>query len=186
MLLRYFYHTYHSFWKACVNILPTCPSMQHMCFWCGQKLEYGIWPSRTEITPSYEPLSWCWESNLGSLEEQPMYLNSEPSLCIPLLSIILFAAHRCTLSKLWQFSCASVSYNIRKINSLWALVLGTSNTMILAIIYILNVRKLRLREFKPYLLLLSIIILLLWTYKLPMVERTVERKKLQFFIHFNL
>lgn len=41
--------------------------MQHMDSWCLQKLKEGIRLSGTGVLGSWEPLSLCWELNLGLL-----------------------------------------------------------------------------------------------------------------------
>lgn len=45
--------------------------------------EEGIRSSATKATKDCKPPCWCYELNLGSLEEQPALLTTESSLSLP-------------------------------------------------------------------------------------------------------
>jgi len=47
-----------------MSVLPACMSVHLICVLCS-------WRSEEGVRYSCEPLSGCWELNLGPLEEQP-------------------------------------------------------------------------------------------------------------------
>lgn len=57
----------------CMDVLSECMSVYHV-----QRQEEGIEFSGAGIRDSCE-LRGCWELNSGSLEEQPVLINTEPS-----------------------------------------------------------------------------------------------------------
>jgi hypothetical protein len=63
----------------CMNVLPAC--MCYVYHACLMPMEVGedIGYSETGVTESSELPCWCWEPNLGSLQEQEVLLTTEPS-----------------------------------------------------------------------------------------------------------
>lgn len=66
-----------SFWKCLflyvyLFVLPVCMSVHHVCAWCLQRPGEGIRSSGTGFTDGCGSPCRCWESNLGSLQEQPV------------------------------------------------------------------------------------------------------------------
>ena len=56
-----------------MSVLPASSiPVDHLYAWCQQWLENGIGD-----TDAYEPSGGCWELNLDSLQEQPVFLTSE-------------------------------------------------------------------------------------------------------------
>ena len=53
--------------------LPACMHVYHMYAWCLKMPEGGIRSSGTGVMDGSEPPCWCWESNLGPLEEQVFF-----------------------------------------------------------------------------------------------------------------
>jgi hypothetical protein len=49
------------------------------CIQCPHRVRRGLWISGTGDADGCEPPSRCWELYPGSLEEEPLPLNAEPS-----------------------------------------------------------------------------------------------------------
>ena len=64
-----------------VCVLPACKSAQHMTHnhLCPQRPEEGAGSPGARVTDSCEPPCGGWELNPGPLEEQPVFLTTEPS-----------------------------------------------------------------------------------------------------------
>ena len=69
-----------------MDVLPGCMSVHRVHGWYPVRPEEGIISTGTELLILVEPPGGCWESNLGSLEKEPLPLTSEP----PLWPIFLF------------------------------------------------------------------------------------------------
>lgn len=62
-----------------MDVLPACMSVLSMRAWCLQGSEGSIGFLRTRVTDGCELPCRCWESNLGFLEGQPVFLTTEQS-----------------------------------------------------------------------------------------------------------
>lgn len=59
-----------------LGVLPACMSSYHM----HAVFSEAIGLPETEVTDGYKSLWECWEMNQGTLEEQLVFLITEPSL----------------------------------------------------------------------------------------------------------
>jgi hypothetical protein len=62
----------------CTGVLPARMSVYHLCNTLGS--QKSVESSGTGVTDSCEPPCGCWELNPEPLEEQPVFLTTEPSL----------------------------------------------------------------------------------------------------------
>jgi hypothetical protein len=62
----------------CLNVLPACVRMYHMCIWRPWKPEDGIRFPVIGVTGSCKLPCGCWELNPGPLQEQPVLLTIPP------------------------------------------------------------------------------------------------------------
>lgn len=113
---------FDSFLKKVLYVCE-CFAYMYVCFACmpgrcrGQKRS-----PRSEVTVSCETPCWCWESNSGPLEDQPVFLTSGPSfqsrprLCI---KFIICMKAKCmkrraqgsrVLSSTAGFSCENLAW----------------------------------------------------------------------------
>jgi hypothetical protein len=60
------------FYFMCVGNLLTSMSVYCVCSWCLRRPEEGVRSPGTRVTDGCEPPYPCKESNLGTLEEQPV------------------------------------------------------------------------------------------------------------------
>lgn len=67
-------------WMLCLHVCKCT-----MCIHCWESLKVldPLKLMTSEVTDGCKPLCWCWEPNLGPLEEQPVFFTAEPFL--PLL-----------------------------------------------------------------------------------------------------
>lgn len=75
-----YYHTYY-FSFICfmyMHVWPTC-NMYHTHGWCLQRPRKGIRYPGTGVTKGCELLCGCWDPYLNPLQEQQVFLTSEPT-----------------------------------------------------------------------------------------------------------
>ena len=65
-----------------MGVLPECVSVHYMQA-DPRRPEERVRSQGTRVTGGCELPCGCWELNLGPLEEQPVFLTSEPSLQAP-------------------------------------------------------------------------------------------------------
>jgi hypothetical protein len=75
-----YYYYYYYYYFTCIGPLPACICTTFICLVPSE----GVKPPDTGVTYSCELPCWCWELNIGPLEEQPVLLITEPSLQSPL------------------------------------------------------------------------------------------------------
>jgi hypothetical protein len=66
----------------CVGILDSCMSVHCVCAWCLQRTK-EVGSPRTGIRNGCEPPCGYWESNQGTLKEQPLTLTVNLSFQLP-------------------------------------------------------------------------------------------------------
>lgn len=64
----------------CINVLPSCVYVQHVCAWCPRRSEEGVGYPRPGLMDNCEPPCRCWKLNPDPLQEQPVLLITGPSL----------------------------------------------------------------------------------------------------------
>lgn len=74
------FHFFKCICFMCISVLLTCMSGHHVCAWCSQRLEEDIRSPRTRSIDSCDHPCGCRESHMGSLEQQPVFLITTPSL----------------------------------------------------------------------------------------------------------
>ena len=79
----------------CVSVLPAFVSVCTTFTKCPQRPEEGVRSPGTGITEGCELPRGYWELNLGPLEEQPVYLTTEPSLQLPMERSFLSYCFKC-------------------------------------------------------------------------------------------
>lgn len=62
------------------------------CVWCLQGSEKGVGDPGTGITDGCKLPCACWEANVGSLKEQPVFFTAVPSLQPPYSALGVSAA----------------------------------------------------------------------------------------------
>jgi hypothetical protein len=64
----------------CMGILPESMSVYHMHGWLLQRPKESIRSPKAGVSEVCELPHGCWKQNPGHLEEQPVFLTTEPSL----------------------------------------------------------------------------------------------------------
>ena len=62
-----------------MDVLSVCVSVCHVYPWYPQKLKEKVRSSGTGVKDGCEPPCRCWESNLGPLEEQTLFITADLS-----------------------------------------------------------------------------------------------------------
>ena len=77
-LLKTYYFSF-----MCMSVLLACMTVYHMHVWCPQESEDVIGSPETGVADCCKTPYRCWELNLGLLQEQQVFLISEPFLQFP-------------------------------------------------------------------------------------------------------
>lgn len=62
----------------CVGVLLVCMYVHHMCAWSLKRPEEGLRSPGTVLQDDCKPPCRCWKLNLGTLEEQQVFITAEP------------------------------------------------------------------------------------------------------------
>jgi len=72
-----------------MGVLCARMSVHHVAAWSLRKDREGHRIPGIGVTDSCEPLCGCWESNWSLLEEQPVLLNTDPSLNFNIIPVMI-------------------------------------------------------------------------------------------------
>ena len=63
------------------DIIYECFSYMHVCtsysYFMPWETDREVWLHETGVTNDHKSQCWCWEPNLGSLQEQQVFLTTE-------------------------------------------------------------------------------------------------------------